>query len=441
MSLKRHNFTKRNSCQRFTNPGTKRKTNKHFDEAIISTQMFEEFIRGEYDPGSVEEIRDEVAISYSEQNIDDITETQEASVKTLSKCMFRFINSWNLGYGEDSFCFVPDDAIYLDLTDWIDQKDGTHFEGEEDIAVTFNCIHDSSVADQQTNGVCGTIEGITLRKGRPTIGKTAKSADNALNDIWLHMQRLALRKYANAQLNPGNTVTIKSSYYFLRKTKDKSGDSYELDDYFKDDDGIRQLVETYTVPKDGEVFPDTEYDTMLRALLEKYAVGYDKCELREEKDCVGCPEYLSCYFKEPPKAINTGESSGIKARGSIERDSYQEAVVQFRSGTGVVDAPPGSGKTEVTTERTVMMAFEMLEDLVTKYESGEEIEVPPITADFKCIDSKGILDDKEYRVEFANNEIASVEQGWDTEEEELETEEEDKAENESDFNIDSYEWV
>lgn len=64
-------------------------------------------------------------------------------------------------------------------------------------------------------------------------------------------------------------------------------------------------------------------------------------------------------------------------------------VTNYRSGTGIVDAPPGSGKTEITTERTVQMAVELLDDFIARYESGEDIEIP-VTATFLCKRSDGL---------------------------------------------------
>ncbi len=424
MSLRRFNFEKRSACQRRTGIETKKKTNKHFDETLTARQMFEAFIRGEYDPAAYEEVKEDVAVSYSEQNIDDIAEVQDASVTTLSKCMFRLLNSWPYSYGPDSNCFVPEDSVYLDLTDWLDQKeDSTHFDGEDDIEVRFTCVRKDVDETPGKTGNIGTIEGITLRKGSPAgLSKTTRGENNVFNNTWLHLQRLALRRFADSFLEDGQAVTIISSYYFIRKTTDKSDQAYQLEDYFKDDNGIRQLSEIYTKMPEGQTFPDTEYDAMLRELLEKFATGYDKCELKEEKDCQGCPEYLSCYFKEPPQVLESSTHTGIKARGSIDRDEYQDAVVMYRHGTGVVDAPPGSGKTEVTTERTVMMAFEILDELVKRYEAGEDVDVE-VTCKFECKDSRGFTDEQLFEElmelsegnEDSDGKIAG--QGWESDEE------------------------
>ncbi len=416
MSLKRFNFEKKSACQRRTGVETKKKANKHFDETLTARQMFEAFIRGEYDPATVDEVKEDVAVSYSEQNIDDIAEVQEASVNTLSKCMFRLLNSWPYSYGSDGVCFVPEGPIFLDLTEWIDSKEGAHFDGDDDIEVRFTCIRKDIDDTPGKTGNIGTLEGITLRKGSPAgLGKTAKGENNVFNNTWLHLQRLALRKYADSFLEPGQAVTIVSSYYFIRKTTDKSDQAYQLSDYFSDDNGIRQLSEVYTKMPDDQEFPDTEYDGMLRELLDKFATGYDKCELKEESDCKGCPEYLSCYFKEPPHVLEASTHTGIKARGSIDRDEYQDAVVRYKEGTGVVDAPPGSGKTEVTTERTVLLAFDILNDLVKRYEAGEDVDVP-VTCVFECKDSRGFSNEELLaELEGSDSDGKVPEQAWESE--------------------------
>lgn len=383
MSLNRNSFKKRSACVRNKNDlRTQTDTNRYFDETVTARQMFEAFIKGEYDPGHVDEVMEDVKVSYTETNIDDVNEVQSAVVTKMAHCMWRLLNSFT----EIKDAFVPEDAIYLDLTDKIEKWSNTHFEDEDDIKVSFNCIIDK--IDENISGdKAGTLEGIILIKGAPKLSKTSRGEMNVFNDTFLHLMRLALRKYADTKLKDNSSCIITASYYYLSKTTDKSTTNIIIDDYFKDDNAIRSLTEEYTKMPAGQDFPDTEYDQMLKVLLEKYAVGYDKCDLKEEKDCIGCQRYFSCYYKEPPIVDPDSISTGIKARGKIPPDEYQEVVENFRSGIAVVDAPPGSGKTEVTTERTVMMALEILDEYVKKYESGEDIDIP-ITANFVTKDSR-----------------------------------------------------
>lgn len=388
MSLKRGDFSKRSGCQNKTPIVTKAKNNKNFDETLISRQMIEAFINGDYDPATVDEVREDVAICYSEENIDDVKEAQDASVEVLSKTLFRFMNSFT--EPGDQKIFVPKTPIYLDLSDWLDQSAETvSFYGEDDIEVRFTWIRKDVI---ETNEPCclGTLEGAILRKGKPDIGETSRSRENTANNIYLHIMRHALRKYADTFLLFGQSINIEASYYFLRKSTDKSDMAYELEDYFKDTAGIRKQVEYYTKMPEGVSFPDNTLDEIFREVLNKFATGYEKCDLKEEVDCKGCSNYLSCYFKEPPIPIlSDNNEKGIKARRSIEQDEYQKVVTDYRSGTGIVDAPPGSGKTEITTERTVRIAIEMLDELVARYEAGEEVEVP-VSATFLCKQSDGL---------------------------------------------------
>ncbi len=394
MSLKRANFNKKQACQRKTNVVTKTKSNKHFDETLIARQMIEAFIKGEYDPGSVDVVKEDVSVGYAEENIDDVREIQDSSVETLSKSLYRFINSFCWPYGdpdpEHQAVFIPDGPIYLDLTDWIEKKDGTLFEDCDDIEVRFTWIRKDIIKNAKESQNVGTLEGAILRKGRPDISETARGQNNPLTDIWLHIMRHALRKYADTFLDEGQAVNIQATYYFLRKDTDKTDKAYEIEDYFADTKGIRCQKEIYTKMKDGIAFPDNDLDTKFRELLEKFATGYDKCELKEETDCKGCTNYLSCYFKEPPiPVVDEDEGNKITARGSIDQDEYQQVVTDFRAGTGIVDAPPGSGKTEITTERTVQMAIEMLDDIVARYEAGEDVDIP-VNATFLCKNSEGL---------------------------------------------------
>ncbi len=417
MSLKRGDFGKRSACQRRTNVVTKVKSNKHFDETLIARQMIEAFIRGEYDPGTVDEVREDVSVGYAEENIDDVREIQDSAIETLSKSLYRFMNSFCWPYGdpdpEHQAVFIPEGPIYLNLADWIESKDGTQFEDCDDIEVRFTWIRKDVIKSDKKNINVGTLEGAILRKGKPNISETTRGKNNPLTEIWLHIMRHALRQYANTFLIEGQAINIKASYYFLRKDTDKTDKAYEIEDYFADTKSIRSQDEVYTRMADGVFFPDNELDTKFRELLEKHATGYDKCELKEEDDCKGCTNYLSCYFKEPPIPVDSDDEDThvIKARGSITQDEYQQTVTNFRSGTGIVDAPPGSGKTEITTERTVQIACEMLDELVERYESGEDVDVP-VNAAFLCKQADGL------EAEILIN-GKSAEQNWAEAEEEL----------------------
>ena len=391
MSLKRHDFAKKNACQQRSSIVTKTKGNRHFDEAITAIQMVQAFINGDYDPASVDDVKKDVEVSYSEENIDDVKETQDSNVNVLSKSLFRFINSFPWCYGKpddpEQKIFVPEDPIYLDLTPWLDNHDTSNFEDCDDIEVRFTWIRKDVIESDERMNV-GTLEGAILRKGKPDIGATARSRSNVNNDLWLHIMRHALRRYADTFLKEGQSINIEATYYFLRK-KEKSTDAYELEDYFRDSDGIRKQKEIYTKMKEGLIHPDNDLDGKFREEIEKFVTGYEKCDLKEDTDCKGCPNYLSCYYKEPPILRDDESAVGtLKARGSIEQDEYQKVVTSFRHGTGIVDAPPGSGKTEITTERTVQMAFEILNDLVERYEFGEDVEVP-VTAQFRCKSGDG----------------------------------------------------
>ena len=393
MSLKRNDFLKVSMCQKRPKIVTKTKSNEHFDETITARQMIGDVITGDYDPASLDEVLEDVSVSYCDENVDDIEETQESRVKKFAGTLWRYINSFIYPYGnpdpEQQACFVPEGPIYLDLTDWLEMQNTTLFPDCDDIEVRFTWIRKDIVKTDQKNMNLGTLQGVIIRKGKPDLSKTSRGANNVETDIWLHIMRHALRKYSDTFLEVTQSVNIEAAYHFLRKTTDKSETNYLIEDYFKDEDGIRKQTEIYTKLSEGVPFPDNDLDAKFREILEKYATGYDKCDMKEESDCKHCPNYMSCYFKEPPVPIDSNEETGtIKARGSIEQDEYQKIVSQYRSGTGIVDAPPGSGKTEITTERTVQIAFEILEDLVKRYEAGEDVEVP-VTANFLCKDSEG----------------------------------------------------
>lgn len=379
MSLTKSSFTKRNACKFRTKVLTRNPINC-FSETIIAKQMIKSFLEGKYEFKTLEDIEEKIRQTYFDKNGFNIQEIQISTIKVLSKCLYRFMNSFKFTSVDSMNYNVP---IYLDLSDWI----STHFKNDNDIKVEFTFVRKDIVESNKSTNI-GTIEGVVLRTGKPDLSETLRGANNSQTDIWLHLMRLALRKYADSILLKEQSVNITASYYYLRKTTDKSDEEYENDDYFSDKKGIRQQKEIYK--KIGGNSIDSELDLKLKELLSVYANGYSKSELDENTDCKGCPNYISCYFTNPPKLKKTDEDvNAFKSKKNINQDDYQKKVTRYRYGTGIVDAPPGSGKTEITTERTVCMALEVLDDLIKRYENGENVDIP-VNAAFLCKQSDGL---------------------------------------------------
>ena len=350
--------------------GTKK--GRFFDEAIIVKDFCKDCITGEWSPTTLQELKDEIAMSYSDENIDSIEETQNAFVNKLAKCIWR--------YGKSEYrhnAMVPE-AITLDLSDFV----VTHFVDDDDIHVKFDVI----VREP------GKLEGIIYKPKAPKIGTTGRSYQNVNNTIELHLMRLALRKYADTFLTDGEQIEIYASYYYMSKTGDKTDVPFELEDYFDSKTPIRSQVETYTkgaislplgtngltpdteeyIDEDGDTRTrpvDVTLDQKLQILLDKYAAGFEKCDLNEEKDCKGCQNYCVCYYQPAP--IRFEEEKQIKVRKSHQLTDEQQKIVDFRHGVAICNAVPGSGKTETAIkQRTVSIVSEEADAIIAAIESG-----------------------------------------------------------------------
>jgi len=386
MSLTSRDFKKQSACvQRPLGLSLQTANNRFFDESNIAKEMIRAHIKGEYNPIDVNEVRDDIEAAMSDEVIDDIKDNQIAAINRLSEVVWRYINSVKANYYDCQF-IVPDDPINLDLTQFIDKRGCSHFYGDDSIDVKFDFIAYNNER----------IIGVIIKRGLPTLNirTGAKSPDT---DIWLHMMRFALRRFADSRFPKDKSVVICAQYHHLKKPQSKSistaiSTNVLTEDYFANDNGIRGLIESYTPSAQWQfdTYPMSEFDTILLGHLEKYATGYDKCDLKEEDDCKHCPNYLSCYFKAPPVLIESDDDiDTIKPRAPIVPDEYQKEVMDIRQGTVLVDAPPGAGKTAVTTERTTNMLFEMLDDCVAQYEAGIDIEIP-VSNHLKCKRGDGL---------------------------------------------------
>ena len=97
--------------------------------------------------------------------------------------------------------------------------------------------------------------------------------------------------------------------------------------------------------------------------------------MNEEHDCKGCPSYDICYYKLAPVPI-TEEEVEVKVRKKCTLSAEQEEVVNFgrtpsdQVQIGIVEAGPGSGKTETAQERMVQIVKDEVAALKARVESG-----------------------------------------------------------------------
>lgn len=371
--MKLSDFTKANACANKSAEVvvTKTASNRHLDEAIIVKDFFKDILIGDFQWSSYDDLKEEVAASYTDANIDEVEETQEGYVRALTGQIRRFYRS------EKRFAdkaveqglrkiFLPEEPIVLDLTKMLPLE--VDFEGADEVECRIDCIDD--------NKNTKIVEGIIVKKGAPKLGKTTSAYHNVFNESPLQMARLALRKYCDTFLQVGESVTIVASYYYAKKSSDK-GDSLYADDYYATDCPTRSINEKYTRLPDDAVYGSDQYplsdaDKELIELLDKWATGYEACDMKEDKDCVGCKDYYICKYKQAPKALE--EEKAIKQRKKCVLSDEQEAIVNATEGIFICNAVPGAGKTETAIkQRTVNIILGEVNELVEKYESGEDV--------------------------------------------------------------------
>lgn len=347
MSLTMSSFNRKNAC--VNNAGgvmrLQSRANRFLDEAIIMKGIIVDYLKGDLQFGSVKELEQIIADSYVE--IDDVDVSQEAYEHNLAKQIFRYCKSER----RHKSCKIafPDAAISIDLSGFVE----TQFDGVEEINVKFDFIIDDGA----------NLEGVILKTGTPKLGVSDRAKRNVYNEIPLYLGLRALRSL----IPEGETRRVISSYYYMKKPKDTSASAYN-DDYFSSAP-TRSLIEDYTnIPQ----APETELDTLFKAQLDKYAVGYEKDELDEESDCKHCPKYAVCFYKPIPEKSKELE---VKAREKHKLNDEQQAIVDARNGIFIVNAGAGSGKTETAIkQRTVSIIEEELADMITRYENGEDID-------------------------------------------------------------------
>lgn len=352
-------FNRRNACTIMAGSTIKgkRKANRHTDEFVIVQGMVQDFWRGELEYHSQEQLQQLIAESYVEY--DDIEVTQTSYEKALAGQLGRYMRSENRVGKKGITVIVPEGPFSMDLSEFTE----VNFDEDDNVM----CFFDVIVYDGQT------LEGIIVKKGIPALGVTAKAVRNVTNELPLHLMLRKLKELAvELDLVPvGQKITVMASYYYMKKSSDTSLSGY-YDDYF-DKAPIRSLSEEFTRLPDGTPYPYTELDINCKEMLNQWATGFEKCDLKEKEDCEGCTWYAQCYYKPIPEKVEEKES--VKVRKEHILNDEQQAIVDARKGNYLVNAGAGSGKTETAIkQRTVSMVLEMLDNLVERYEAGEDID-------------------------------------------------------------------
>ena len=350
--IKMSNFNKSGACSSRSSFEEKSKASRQLDEAIIVKDFCKDIISGNYQLPKLADLEDEVAAAYSDETLDDIDETQESFVKTLAKQIWRYGKSQLSQLKADDEVIIPEEPFVIDLSDKVEND----FPDSDEISVGIDAII--------INKVAKTATAIVYKRGVPKIGKTSSAYHSVSNDIPLHLMMYVLERKVDEFIGK-DEYTLTTAYYYMKKSSDKA-DKAILADYFVDAP-VRELWGKYKASNNNSEFDDKMFE-----LINAWAKGFDKCDMKEAEDCEGCPDYCMCYYSLAPVPAET--SSGKKKRAKVTPTEEQQAIINAREGIYLCNAVPGSGKTETAIkQRTVSIILDELEEICKKAEAGEDI--------------------------------------------------------------------
>lgn len=368
-------FTKRGACGNRTAFTSTSKAGRALDEAAILKDFCKDILTGDYEVGKLGDLQQEVAACYTDETIDTISSTQKGYAEQLAGQIWRFGHDWQT-LMSGAKVFIPNEPVILDLSSWVK----TPFIDDDEIKVTIDAIviNDDNV-----------LNAIVFKRGIPKISTTTRGYLNYKNTIELRLLNVALRKWAMEHWDELKdylrvdlgVLTYAASYYYLKKSSDTSDPAKTTyrDGYFGNSEPIRFLE--VSTPIDDELIAngpdsvgplDDDLDSSLITLLDEWAGGYDKSDMKESDDCVSCPDYELCYYALAPTPVE--ENGGVKARKKVTPTDEQMKIINSRKGIFICNAVPGSGKTETAIkQRTVSIIEDELREIEKKYAAGEDI--------------------------------------------------------------------
>lgn len=359
-----YSFRKANACSGSVSAyQTSKKESRWKDELLIFKSAAIGTIDGSITFRDRKDMFDLVLPSFSDGVISQVDEYHLAKVERLTDECFRYCSAEHHRVA-DGNAIIPKKDIHLDLSEFVNSQ----FEDCDDIAVSFDVIFKDP----------GVLTGVVYKKGVPDLSLTSRGTKTVDNSIELHLMLKALKKVADEMYKPGERINLVVSFFYSAKDKDNSVKREPL--YFGKGEPIRSISETYKVGCTDE----TAKDTKLKELLDQFVTGHDPSQMDEEKDCKGCPKYSICYYKPAPVHQVIEESSGGGSKMTPSEE--QQAVIDATNGIFVVNAAAGSGKTATTVTRSVEIAMAELNDVVRRYESGEDIQLSETT--YACNDSR-----------------------------------------------------
>ena len=314
-------FTHANACvvsRKHLGVQTVSKKNVHFDEAVITKDVMRGYLKGEI---RLEEIPDVVSDAYVE--LSEITKQQEEREKLLSKLLTRACRSEtrkNVSFPEKKLITLPDMEVA--------------FDGQDEIYGGPDAVFETG----------SSIELVLYKKGLPQV-KQSSGKQTVKDEIPLYL----LIQYGKTLVPAGEKRTLIASYYYMKKTTDRSTSTY-TNDFFDGGGNVVSLQEDYTAPAEGDDTPrpKSELDMIFEKKFEEYAVGYE-CS---GDDCKHCQFDNACNYKKAPEVQ---EQKEIKARKKVTPSLAQQAIIDAREGFFKVNAGAGAGKTECVSERFIAL--------------------------------------------------------------------------------------
>ena len=326
--------------------------NIHYDNAVAAKDIIKGYFRGEFDVSEFDEL-----VSEGIENAYTTEESNRLHQERLAKCLKRLCLS-----EKRKPEFLPAKILHIGGYDIRVKPDAVFFED-------------------------GYIELVIYRAGLPDISEKGRSKDKALRSC---LELYFLLLYGRTLVPEGRTMTIKASYYFLRKKTDHRNMLTDMDFFSGDGGNIVTLKEVYKGGDTGATAMDERYAQELSDFYEG-----DECS---GEQCSGCHFKPVCEYQKAPEPF---EKKTLKSKkGKIEPSQAQKKIIEFRRGICRVNATAGSGKTECITERGARMfeegvdpremlfitftnagATEMKESIVKKCRSrGLDVSVSDIQA-------------------------------------------------------------
>ena len=397
--MKANKFKKMDACGSKTSFSGSTAMTRSIAEAVAWKDWCKAVLKWHYDPEDEEGIEpmrledtiELAAASYPDEVCDKNPKTQASYARQLGGQMYRFARYVRDELPASTIPFFLEEPIVMDISSLVKSE----FEGCDEIESTMDVI----LCDPST----GLIDGITFKRGVPKITQN-KGADCVDNNIELHLNLLLVRKWAKAHIDDLKAIgfdiedgkefvlPVSASFYYSKKSSDTTDprkttyfDSYsETSGRGSIPEAVRMLALAWDI--NGEIFQKgftddatgihvPTVDSTLIDLLDQFQGGYTKEDMNEEHDCKGCPSYDICYYKLAPVPI-TEEEVEIKVRKKCTLSAEQEEVVNFgrtpsdNVQIGIVEAGPGSGKTETAQERMVQIVKDEVAALKARVESG-----------------------------------------------------------------------